>query len=100
MPEYRNGGLFIDFGLLTPKRPITEPLAAADERVVEWRVWTVLLLDELLLKLQQELKVDSTVFDLPKMLEAVSWKGGREIAAEKRIGGGPPWELISDGTVF
>ena len=37
---------------------------------------------------------------LPQVLEAVTWKGGREIAKAKREDGGPPIEIISDGTVF
>jgi hypothetical protein len=36
------------------------------------------------------------------VLEAATWKGGREIAKTLRAdtGGGPPLEIISDGTVF
>jgi hypothetical protein len=39
---------------------------------------------------------------LPQILEAATWKGGREIAKELRgdAGGGPPIEIESDGTVF
>lgn len=37
-----------------------------------------------------------------QVLESATWKGGREIAKEKRgsQGGGPPIEIVSDGTVF
>jgi len=38
---------------------------------------------------------------LAQVLESATWKGGREIAKEKRPeSGGPPIEIISDGTVF
>jgi hypothetical protein len=39
---------------------------------------------------------------LAQVLESATWKGGREIAKEKRreSGGGPPIEIVSDGTVF
>ena len=35
-----------------------------------------------------------------QILEAATWKAGRLVAKEKREGGGPPIEIISDGTVF
>jgi hypothetical protein len=34
------------------------------------------------------------------MLEGGSWAAGRRIAAERRADGGPPLNIISDGTVF
>jgi len=34
------------------------------------------------------------------VLEGGSWAAGREIAAKLRPGGGPPFTIISDGTVF
>ena len=38
---------------------------------------------------------------LAQVLESATWKGGREIAKEKRPAtGGPPIEIESDGTVF
>ena len=39
-------------------------------------------------------------FPLAKVLEGGTWWAGRKIAAEKRPGGGPPFQIISDGTVF
>lgn len=43
-----------------------------------------------------------TNLSLPQILEAATWKGGRQIAKELRgdKGGGPPIEIESDGTVF
>ena len=37
---------------------------------------------------------------LEKMLEGGSWAAGREIAAERRQGGGAPLAIASDGTLF
>lgn len=38
---------------------------------------------------------------LAQILESATWKGGREIARQKRPEtGGPPIEIESDGTVF
>jgi hypothetical protein len=38
---------------------------------------------------------------LAQVLEACTWKGGREIARTRRPAmGGPPIEIESDGTVF
>lgn len=38
---------------------------------------------------------------LAQVLESATWKGGREIAKEKRPAtGGPPIDLVSDGTIF
>ena len=38
---------------------------------------------------------------LPQILESATWKGGREIAKQRRPEtGGPPIDIESDGTVF
>jgi hypothetical protein len=38
---------------------------------------------------------------LAQVLESATWKGGREIAKQKRPEtGGPPIDIESDGTVF
>jgi hypothetical protein len=38
---------------------------------------------------------------LAQVLESATWKGGREIAKQKRPAtGGPPIDIESDGTVF
>ncbi len=49
LAEYRNGGLFLDGGVLVPRDPslLLRPLDAAGEPVVEWRALTVALLDRL-----------------------------------------------------
>ena len=51
LAEYRNGGLFVDAGVLVPKARDAELIAArvefdvGTELVVEWRALTVILLD-------------------------------------------------------
>jgi hypothetical protein len=48
LPEYRNGGLFVDMGVLVPKDPAAVLPPAAhkpdSEMIVEWRALTVVLL--------------------------------------------------------
>jgi len=61
---------------------------------------TVIELDRLHLQIHDHLKIPPGTLSLPQVLEAATWKGGREIAKEKREGGGPPIDIISDGTVF
>ncbi|KAK9457477.1 hypothetical protein V1511DRAFT_520381 [Dipodascopsis uninucleata] len=104
LPEYRNGGLFIDTGVLILKPSVFErgisnyskfdlpsrsdvPIFSPDEDViVEWRALTVNFLDMLLPAVNKFLGIEGTNKELvlPQLLEAGSWKGGREIAAEKR----------------
>ena len=102
LAEYRNGGLFVDLGVLRPKHGLvtTEPHPVASEIVVEWRALTVALLDRIANPLRQELGVDSEAFPLAKVLEGGTWQAGRRIAAERRTGGGPPIRILSEGTVF
>jgi hypothetical protein len=102
LAEYRNGGLFIDTGVLS----LADPHAAAathnvsDPLIVAWRAITVALLDLMAPKVRDLLGVRETDFPLARMLEGGSWAAGRRIAAEVRPGGGPPLNITSDGTVF
>jgi hypothetical protein len=102
LAEYRNGGLFIDTGVLE----FRDPSAAAREHdvssplVVEWRALTVALLDRLAEVLRARLKMDSQSLPLAKILEGGTWAAGRTIARELRADGSPPVKVISDGTVF
>jgi len=102
LAEYRNGGLFIDLGVLA----LRDPGAAASlptvgsELVVEWRALTVALLDRLAPLVWERLGLAGEPPPLVKMREGGSWSAGRRIAAERRAGGGPPIEVASDGTVF
>ena len=104
LAEYRNGGLFLDGGLLRAKHPrraaaSVHPVdAAGDRRMARvdrgpdrshrgraapaaW-AWT-----------PQSLP-------LAKVLEGGTWRAGRAIAAELRPDASPPVRVHSDGTVF
>jgi hypothetical protein len=102
LAEYRNGGLFIDSGVLALADPaeagrahdVSEPL------IVAWRAMTVALLDRLAPLVRERLGVGEADFPLARMLEGGSWAAGRRLAAERRPGGGPPFNILSDGTVF
>ncbi|MEM8645995.1 MAG: URC4/urg3 family protein [Pseudomonadota bacterium] len=102
LAEYRNGGLLIDMGVLEPRTPdlTREPLHPSDEAIVEWRALTVMLLDELAGLVRARLGVSELEFPLAKVLEGGTWAAGRRIAAERREGGGPPLNILSDGSVF
>jgi hypothetical protein len=102
LAEYRNGGLFVDTGVLT----FRDPAAAAREHdvgsalVVEWRALTVALLDRLADIVRQKLNMDAMTLPLAKVLEGGTWAAGRAVARELRPDGSPPVKVISDGTVF
>ncbi|OAA65915.1 hypothetical protein SPI_02702 [Niveomyces insectorum RCEF 264] len=125
LPEYRNGGLFVDLGVLNLKRPDIERGLAnyraycdrtgtsnvevapmfepSDDVVVEWRAVTVGFLDKLHAEVNKAMQADLQGHELtlPQILEAGSWKGGREIAEMSRPNTKEPPILIdSDGTVF
>ncbi|WP_448187366.1 URC4/urg3 family protein [Azospirillum sp. sgz301742] len=102
LPEYRNGGLLVDTGVLLPKtaRILAEPLEVGDEAVVEWRALTVALLDRLAEEVRARLGVTAAAFPLAKVLQGGTWTAGRIIARRLRPDGGPPIRIHSDGTVF
>lgn len=102
LPEYRNGGLLIDSGLLTLKdeNQIHKAHEPSAELIVEWRALTVALLDELADIIRQQLKQNTKTMPLAKILQGGTWQAGRTIAQQKRSGGIPPLHIISDGTVF
>ncbi|WP_326534655.1 URC4/urg3 family protein [Pseudorhodoferax sp.] len=102
LPEYRNGGLLIDAGVIVPRSAtlFERRFKPADEAIVEWRALTVTLLDELADAVRAELGVSAEQLPLACVLEGGTWAAGRQIAAERRPGGGPPLVIDSDGTVF
>ncbi|KAI9662579.1 MAG: hypothetical protein M1821_008746 [Bathelium mastoideum] len=124
LPEYRNGGLLIDTGLLTlktddvkrglaqyrenaaqkgqPSMEVVPLFTADDDVIVEWRAVTVGFLDELLKEVNKLLGLaEDEKLSLAQMLEAGTWKGGREIAEVSRPNTKePPIMILSDGTVF
>ncbi|KAF9894865.1 hypothetical protein FE257_004486 [Aspergillus nanangensis] len=124
LPEYRNGGLLIDMGLLSlkevdvqrgilafkqnaqikgqPNMEVVPLFSTDDDVVVEWRAVTVGFLDDLLEEVNSQLGLrGDEELTLAQMLEAGSWKGGREIAEVSRpVTKEPPIMIRSDGTVF
>lgn len=102
LPEYRNGGLLMDTGVIVPRdtRWLARRWTPADEFVIEWRALTVTLLDELAVLVRERLGVSAEALPLACVLEGGSWAAGRQIAAERREGGTPPFAIDSDGTVF
>lgn len=101
LPEYRNGGLLLDTGVLRLRDGgwASQPCTAADELVVEWRALTVTLLDELAPLVRGRLGVDALQMPLARVLEGGTWAAGRVLAQQLR-GGLPPLTVASDGTVF
>ncbi|MFN5157501.1 MAG: DUF1688 family protein [Betaproteobacteria bacterium] len=102
LPEYRNGGLFIDGGVIVPRSPwlLERTHKPEDETIVEWRALTVCLLDELAVLVRGQLGRDEQTLPLACVLEGGTWAAGRALAAERRPGGAPPLKVESDGTVF
>jgi hypothetical protein len=102
LAEYRNGGLFIDCGVILPRDPrdLARTWKAGDEFIVEWRALTVTLLDELATLVRQRLGKTAEELPLACILEGGTWAAGRELAAELRGDGAPPLRIDSDGTVF
>jgi hypothetical protein len=101
LPEYRNGGLLLDAGVIVPRATsdLSRTWKPSDEFVVEWRALTVTLLDEVAAGVRTELGVSAQDLPLACVLEGGTWAAGREIARELR-GGTPPLTIESDGTVF
>ena len=102
LAEYRNGGLLIDLGVLQPRHEavLGEAHPGASEIVVEWRALTVALIDRLAERIRAKLDLTPEQLPLAKVLEGGTWAAGRQIARERRPGGGPPLRLVSDGTLF
>ena len=102
LPEYRNGGLLLDAGVIVPRNPrdLERTWKAGDEFIVEWRALTVVLLDELAVLVRQRLGRTAEQLPLACILEGGTWAAGREIAKELRSDGAPPLKIDSDGTIF
>lgn len=110
LPEYRNGGLFVDLGVLSLKPASLErglqasggPLpqfGAGDDAVVEWRAMTLVLIDKLYIMVKE--RIQGVELSMAQLLEAGTWKSGREVAKEKRPQTkSSPILIESDGTVF
>ena len=102
LAEYRNGGLFIDTGVLAfrdadaaqREHEVASPL------VVEWRALTVALLDRLADGLRHRLEHRCHVAAAGENSPGRHLGGGPMLARERRADASPPVKIISDGTVF
>jgi hypothetical protein len=97
LPEYRNGGLLVDTGLLTlkeddyqrgleqfrrnamnagqPKMEVVPLFSVDDDVIVEWRAATVGFLDDLCVEVNDMLGlVGGNRLSLAQILEAGTWK--------------------------
>ena len=101
LPEYRNGGLFIDCGVLSliDEQHLKDRHSVSSELIVEWRALTVILLDQLTGIVREMLKMDADSLPLASVLQGGTWSTGRKLAAKLRDGL-PPLAVDSDGTVF
>ncbi|MCG8443639.1 MAG: URC4/urg3 family protein [Caulobacterales bacterium] len=102
LAEYRNGGLFVDVGVLAPRdrAGLARAHGVDSAFVVGWRALTVALLDAVAAPVRERLGVSAADFPLACVLEGGTWAAGRAIARERRADGGPPFAILSDGTVF
>jgi hypothetical protein len=102
LAEYRNGGLFLDGGVLSLKDPAAAAVdhAPSAEIIVEWRALTIILLDQTAARLREMLGKSEVELPLAKVLQGGTWSVGRTLATGRRAGGGPPLKIQSDGTVF
>jgi len=110
LPEYRNGGLFVDLGVLSLKSETLErglkasgsqlpQFSAGDDAIVEWRAMTLVLIDKLYATVLK--KMDGVHLSMAQLLEAGTWKSGREVAQQQRPQTkSSPIIIESDGTVF
>ena len=99
LAEYRNGGLFVDLGVIVPREAAAtrEMHRPGDALVVEWRALTVALLDGVAPLVRERL--GAPALPLAAILEGGTWAAGRRLADERR-GGAPPIRVESDGTVM
>jgi hypothetical protein len=102
LAEYRNGGLFVDGGVIVPKyaAAVQKSHAVGSDLVIEWRGLTVALLDRIADEVRRLAGLGPAELPLAKVLEAGTWRAGRLLAAERRAGAVPPIRVDSDGTVF
>lgn len=102
LAEYRNGGLFLDFGVieLKDKELLKVAHLPDSDLIIEWRALTIQLLDQMGDKVQSLLGKTASEFPLAKVLEGGTWWAGRKLASKLRSDSSPPIKLDSDGTVF
>eukprot|EP00300_Choanocystis_sp_HF-7_P033909 c46359_g1_i1.p1 GENE.c46359_g1_i1~~c46359_g1_i1.p1 ORF type:complete len:798 (-),score=133.55 c46359_g1_i1:94-2487(-) len=101
LAEYRNGGLFVDTGVIQLKSEDirTQTHDVGSEVIVEWRALTVILIDKLAEQMRQRLGCTPQELPVAKVLQAGTWQVGRDLAKQLRAGA-PPINVHLDGTVF
>merc|ERR1719502_621401 len=102
LPEYRNGGLLIDTGVLCLKDRswLSQEVNVGTELIVEWRALTVVLLDRIAAEVRARLGKSDAELPLAAVLEGGTWHAGRAIAKQLRSDGSAPIRIRLDGTVF
>jgi hypothetical protein len=102
LPEYRNGGLFLDEGVLELRNKSDLRLTheVDSELIVEWRALTICLLDRLAVEVRKIFNKNEADWPLVKILEGGTWHAGRKSAQLRRGNLNSPLNLVSDGTVF
>eukprot|EP00808_Paulinella_micropora_P015743 g59501.t1 len=103
LAEYRNGGLFVDFEVLTPldENAYQMTFDVGSELTIEWRALTLCLLDEVAKLIRKKLNKTESEFPLAKVLQGGTWTAGRAIAAIKRPEtSAPPIKIDIRGNVF
>jgi Protein of unknown function (DUF1688) len=101
LPEYRNGGLLLDMGVIRPHKAdlLNANYEVSHLLVIEWRALTVALLDKVADQVRKQRGVTQAELPLACVLEGGTWAAGR-ITAQRLRQGLPPINVISDGTVF
>lgn len=102
LAEYRNGGLFVDKGVISLINPAhaTTDYDVGSELIVEWRALTIQLIDEIAPLVRKKLGVTAEQMPIVKILQGGTWQAGRRIAAELRPGGPPPIAVRLNGITF
>jgi len=103
LAEYRNGGLFVDTGVVCLRDPQwlnRGEVNVGTELIVEWRALTVMLVDKVAEEIRKRFGKTPADMSLSQILEGGTWRAGRELARTKRPNGVPPLSIRSDGMVF
>ena len=81
LPEYRNGGLLLDGGVIKLRHPgdLQKSYKPSDDFVVEWRALTVSLLDEVAVLVRQHLGKSADELPLACILEGGTWAPGARL---------------------
>src|SRR5262249_37762958 len=84
LPEYRNGGLLIDMGVIVPRAPLAPavPHEVASELIVEWRALTVAPLDRLREATRRQLGMPT--LSMSQLLQGGTWSARPARAIERR----------------